>query len=113
MDRDREILRLPNGSTVQGEEHTSSIAVEGWEKSKMKKKRSGIKPDTTGGSSTSKPIDGHREPKQGLQSRLIADGNLRFNDTHGFRCCIKYQYQILPPASMCLDYDMSLPTLLL
>ncbi|XP_009603745.1 uncharacterized protein [Nicotiana tomentosiformis] len=85
MDRDREILRLPNGSTVQGEEHTSSIAVEGWEKSKMKKKRSGIKPDTTGGSSTSKPIDGHREPKQGLQSRLTADGNLRFNDTHGFR----------------------------
>ncbi|XP_060187507.1 uncharacterized protein LOC132616828 [Lycium barbarum] len=85
MDRDREISRLPNGSTVQGEVRTSSIAVEGWEKSKMKKKRSGIKPDTTGSSSTSKPVDGHREPKQGLQSRLVADGRLRLSDTHGFR----------------------------
>lgn len=81
MDRDGEILRLPNGSTVQGEVRTSPIAVEGWEKSKMKKKRSGIKPDTTG----SKPMDSHREPKQGLPSRLIADGGLRFSDTHGFR----------------------------
>ncbi|CAN4084946.1 unnamed protein product [Withania somnifera] len=85
MDTDREIPRLPNGSTVQGEDWMSSIAVEGWEKSKMKKKRSGIKPDTTGSSSTSKPIDGHREPKQGLPSRLIADGHLRFSDAHGFR----------------------------
>ncbi|XP_049359557.1 uncharacterized protein LOC125824252 [Solanum verrucosum] len=85
MDRDREILRLPTSSTVHGEDRTSSIAVEGWEKSKMKKKRSGIKPDTTGSSSTSKPMDGHREPKQGLPSRLIADGRLRFSDTHGFR----------------------------
>ncbi|CAN4099517.1 unnamed protein product [Withania somnifera] len=85
MDRDREILRLPSGSAVQGEDRTSSIAVEGWEKSKMKKKRSGINPDTTGSSSTPKPLDGHREPKQGLPSRLITDGHLRFSDTHGFR----------------------------
>lgn len=92
MDRDREILRLPNSSTVHGEDRTSSIAVEGWEKSKMKKKRSGIKPDTTGSSSTAKPME--REPKQGLPSRLIADGRLRFGDTHSFRCCFKYLCQI-------------------
>ncbi|KAM3360760.1 hypothetical protein P3S68_015614 [Capsicum galapagoense] len=85
MDRDREILRLPNGSTVQGEERTSSITVEGWEKSKMKKKRSGIKADTTGSLSTSKLLDDHREPKLGLSSRLIADGRLRLSDIHGFR----------------------------
>ncbi|XP_016486867.2 uncharacterized protein LOC107807078 isoform X4 [Nicotiana tabacum] len=84
MDRDREILRLPNGSTIQGEDRTSSIAVEGWEKSRMKKKRSGIKPDATG-SIITKPIDGHREPKQGVQPRLPSDSRSRFTDTHGFR----------------------------
>ncbi|XP_075081520.1 uncharacterized protein LOC107807078 isoform X3 [Nicotiana tabacum] len=83
MDRDREILRLPNGSTIQGEDRTSSIAVEGWEKSRMKKKRSGIKPDATG-SIITKPIDGHREPKQGVQPRLPSDSRSRFTDTHGF-----------------------------
>ncbi|XP_049405757.1 uncharacterized protein LOC125869233 isoform X2 [Solanum stenotomum] len=84
IDRDRELLRFPNGSISQGEDHTPSVAVEGWEKSRMKKKRSGIKPDATS-SLTSKPIDGHREPKQGVQPRLPSDSRSRFTDTHGFR----------------------------
>ncbi|XP_060213626.1 uncharacterized protein LOC132640851 isoform X3 [Lycium barbarum] len=84
IDRDRELLRFPNGSTIQGENHTPSVAVEGWEKSRMKKKRSGIKPDATGSMMT-KPIDGHREPKQGVQPRLPSDSRSRFTDTHGFR----------------------------
>ncbi|KAK4368623.1 hypothetical protein RND71_012415 [Anisodus tanguticus] len=29
--------------------------------------------------------DGHREPKQGLPSSVVADGRLRLSDTHGFR----------------------------
>ncbi|KAJ8566131.1 hypothetical protein K7X08_037246 [Anisodus acutangulus] len=84
IDRDRELLRFPNGSTIQGEDHTPSVAVEGWEKSRMKKKRSVIKPDATG-SMTAKPIDGHREPKQGVQPRLPSESRSRFTDTHCFR----------------------------
>ncbi|KAM3270326.1 putative protein isoform X1 [Capsicum chacoense] len=84
IDRDRELLRFTNGSSIQGEDHTPSVAVEGWEKSRMKKKRSGIKPDATS-SMTAKHIDGHRESKQGVQPRLPSDSRSRFTDTHGFR----------------------------
>ncbi|XP_055810647.1 uncharacterized protein LOC129880582 [Solanum dulcamara] len=84
IDRDRELLRFPNGSTSQGEDHTPSVAGEGWEKSRMKKKRSGIKPDATS-SMTTKPIDGHRETKQGVQLRHPSDNRSRYTDTHGFR----------------------------
>ncbi|MCE3050132.1 hypothetical protein HAX54_046518 [Datura stramonium] len=84
IDRDRELLRFPNGSTIQGEDHIPSVAVEGWEKSRMKKKRSGIKPDTTS-SMMAKSIEGHREPKQGVQPRLPSDSRSRFTDIHGFR----------------------------
>ncbi|CAN4101430.1 unnamed protein product [Withania somnifera] len=83
IDRDRELLRFPNGSAIQGGDHTPSIAVEGWEKLRMKKKRSGIKPDATS-SMMAKPIDGHREPKQGVQPRLPSDNRSRFTD-NGFR----------------------------
>lgn len=50
----------------------------------MKKKRSGIKPDAAS-SMTAKPIDGQREPKQGVQPRLSSDSRSRLSDTHGFR----------------------------
>ncbi|CAL5360339.1 unnamed protein product [Camellia sinensis] len=85
MDRDREVLRLPNSSATQGEERTLSIGVDGWEKSKMKKKRSGIKPDVSPNTVAAKPIDGYREPKQGTQPRLLTEARSRLNDSHGFR----------------------------
>ncbi|XP_057506435.1 uncharacterized protein LOC130789630 isoform X1 [Actinidia eriantha] len=85
MDRDREVLRLSNSGAAQGEERTLSIGVDGWEKLKMKKKRSGIKPDVSPSTVVTKPADGHREPRQGMQPRLLADARSRLNDTHGFR----------------------------
>ncbi|XP_057467229.1 uncharacterized protein LOC130756685 isoform X3 [Actinidia eriantha] len=85
MDRDREVLRLSNSGAAQGEERTLSIGVDGWEKSKMKKKRSGIKPDVSPSTVVTKPVDGYREPRQGMQPRLLADARSRLNDTHGFR----------------------------
>lgn len=86
VDRDREILRLSNGGAVQGEDRTLSIGVDGWEKSKMKKKRSGIKPDISPSIVSAKPNDGYREPKQGMQQRLVTDARSRLNnDSHGFR----------------------------
>ncbi|KAA8523279.1 hypothetical protein F0562_009702 [Nyssa sinensis] len=85
IDRDREILRLPNSGAVQGEDRTLSIGVDGWEKSKMKKKRSGIKPDISPSTVATKPIDGYRDLKQRMQPRLLTDARSRLNDSHGFR----------------------------
>ncbi|KAK9948021.1 hypothetical protein M0R45_003610 [Rubus argutus] len=85
VDRDREMLRLASGGAVQGEERNLSIGVDGWEKSKMKKKRSGIKPDVSP-MVTSKPVDGCREIKQGMQQKPVNDVRSRLNnDSHGFR----------------------------
>lgn len=85
VDRDREMLRLASGGAVQGEERNLSIGVDGWEKSKMKKKRSGIKPDVSP-MVTSKPVDGYRENKQGMQQKPVNDVRSRLNnDSHGFR----------------------------
>ncbi|KAG2718056.1 hypothetical protein I3843_03G200500 [Carya illinoinensis] len=86
VDRDREMLRLPNGAAVQAEDRTLPLGGDGWEKSKMKKKRSGIKPDVPLNTMSTKPIDGYREAKQGMQQRPVADTRSRLsNDSHGFR----------------------------
>ena len=86
VDREREMLRIANGGAVQAEDRTLPIGVDGWEKSKMKKKRSGIKPDVSPSTLSNKPIDGYREPKQGIQQRPVADARSRLsNESHGFR----------------------------
>lgn len=86
IDRDKEMLRLANSGGAQGEDRTLPIGVDGWEKSKMKKKRSGIKPEVSPSFVSSKPTDGYRDQKQGMQQRPVTDGRPRSNnDTHGFR----------------------------
>lgn len=85
VDRDREMLRLANSGGVQVEDRTLSIGVDVWEKSKTKKKRSGIKPEASQSFVSPKPTDGYREPKQGMQQRPVTDARSRINDSHGFR----------------------------
>ncbi|KAG6769946.1 hypothetical protein POTOM_025613 [Populus tomentosa] len=86
VDRDREMLRLANSGAVQGEDRSLSIGVDGWEKTKMKKKRSGIKPDVASNMVPTKPSDGYRESKQGALQRPGTDARSRLNiDSHGFR----------------------------
>ncbi|KAM1047180.1 hypothetical protein ACFX2C_026572 [Malus domestica] len=86
VDKDREMPRLASSGAVQGEDRNLSVSVDGWEKSKMKKKRSGIKPDASPSMVSSKPIDGYRETKQGMQQRPVNDVRSRSNnDSHGFR----------------------------
>lgn len=88
VDRDREMLRLANSGAVQGEDRTLSIGSDGWEKTKMKKKRSGIKPDVSPSTIPTKPNDGYRDSKQGMQQRPGAEARSRLNnDSHGFRYC--------------------------
>ncbi|KAL3532650.1 hypothetical protein ACH5RR_006171 [Cinchona calisaya] len=83
-DRDREVLKIANSSAVQSGDRTLPIGVDGWEKSKMKKKRSGIKPDGAASSAATKPIDGSRDSKQGMP-RLLTDARSRLSENHGFR----------------------------
>ncbi|KAL5768575.1 hypothetical protein ACOSQ2_015358 [Xanthoceras sorbifolium] len=86
VDRDREMMRLANNGGITGEDRTLSIGVDGWEKPKMKKKRSGIKPEVSSSFMSPKPMDAYREPKQGMQQRLVTDARSRLNnDSHGFR----------------------------
>ncbi|KAL8102617.1 hypothetical protein AgCh_027220 [Apium graveolens] len=84
-DRDKEGPRLPSNSATQVEDQTLPMGIDGWEKSKMKKKRSGIKADAAPSSISLKPIDGYREPKQGLQPKHLPESRPRLNDTYGFR----------------------------
>ncbi|KAL3654739.1 hypothetical protein CASFOL_001474 [Castilleja foliolosa] len=85
VDRDRDIVRLSNSSAVQGDDRSLSVAVDGWENSKMKKKRTGIKLDAAASSIMAKPVDGYREPKQGMHLRLPTESRSRSIDAHGFR----------------------------
>ncbi|XP_039041407.1 uncharacterized protein LOC120180044 isoform X2 [Hibiscus syriacus] len=68
-DRDKEMLRVSYGGSVHGEERTLSGGADGWEKTKMKKKRSGIKADVSP-SIVSTKLEGLRESKQGIQQSV-------------------------------------------
>ncbi|KAE9608149.1 hypothetical protein Lalb_Chr08g0232421 [Lupinus albus] len=86
VDRDKVMLRIANSGAVQGEERTLPIGGDGWEKSKMKKKRSGIKPDGSPSTAMMKPVNSFHETKQGMQQRLATDARSKFsNDSHSFR----------------------------
>ncbi|GAB4853764.1 hypothetical protein Ancab_017957 [Ancistrocladus abbreviatus] len=85
VDKDRDVLRLASSGAVLGEERSLCIGVDGWEKSKMKKKRSGIKPDVSSSNILNKPVDVYREPRQGMHQRPVTDSRSRLNDSHGSR----------------------------
>lgn len=84
-DRDKEGLRFSSNSVVQAEDQTLAIGGDGWEKSKMKKKRSVIKAEMAPSSPASKAVDGYREPKQGVLPRLLSDGRPRSSDSYAYR----------------------------
>ncbi|XP_023641648.1 uncharacterized protein LOC17893718 isoform X2 [Capsella rubella] len=77
VDRDKEIMRVASHNVVQGEDRTS-IGIDGWEKTKMKKKRSSINVDCHP-NSASKVVDGYRDLKQGIQQKSTGDSRSRLN----------------------------------
>ncbi|XP_010247367.1 PREDICTED: uncharacterized protein LOC104590397 isoform X2 [Nelumbo nucifera] len=79
MDRDREMFRAANCSAVPSEEKGQALAigVDGWEKPKMRKKRSGIKSDVCASTMLTRPLDGDRESKCGMQQRHVTDARTR------------------------------------
>ncbi|KAI5556581.1 hypothetical protein BDE02_18G045500 [Populus trichocarpa] len=99
VDKDREVLRFANNGAVQGDQ-TLSIGVDGWEKKKMKKKRSGIKPDLSSSVLSTKPTDGYREPKQGAPQIPVTDARSRLNiDSHVFRESVRDDFNSVSPIS--------------
>ncbi|KAL1218353.1 hypothetical protein V5N11_028062 [Cardamine amara subsp. amara] len=78
VDRDKEIMRLANHNAVQGEDRTS-IGIDGWEKSKMKKKRSSISADCHPNLTSNKVVDGYRDLKQGIQQKSTGDTRSSLN----------------------------------
>ncbi|KAL2327231.1 hypothetical protein Fmac_020658 [Flemingia macrophylla] len=86
VDRDKEILRIANSGAIQGEERNLPLGGDGWEKSKMKKKRSGIKPDGPPNTALTKPVNLFQETKHRMQQRLTTDARSKLsNDSHSFR----------------------------
>ncbi|ERN02233.1 uncharacterized protein LOC18430337 isoform X1 [Amborella trichopoda] len=88
-ERDRDLFRLGNGGLIQSEDNSRPLASggDGWEKKKLRKKRSGMKIDGSGstGVSVNKVLDGDRELKRGIQPRLGGDSRSRLSNGHGFR----------------------------
>ncbi|KAI3955892.1 hypothetical protein MKW98_006252 [Papaver atlanticum] len=86
MDRDKEIFGIASGGQVQSAEKDQAlpIGMDGWEKSKMRKKRSGIKSDVSVNGTIRSP-DGDRESKRETQQRLGIEARSRFSNVHGFR----------------------------
>ena len=84
---DRDVFKLGNSGATPPEEKSRPLAtaVDAWEKSKMKKKRLVIKSDASGNAVSARPHDGDREPKRGMQQKLIAEARPRLNNAHGFR----------------------------
>uniref|UniRef100_A0A7N0TUH8 Uncharacterized protein n=1 Tax=Kalanchoe fedtschenkoi TaxID=63787 RepID=A0A7N0TUH8_KALFE len=82
-ERNRATPRLAATGVTSGD-IMPSVSVDGWEKTSMKKKRSGIKAD--GSSSTvSTTNDGCREIKLGIQQRPVPDVRSRLQGSQVFR----------------------------
>ncbi|KAI3913681.1 hypothetical protein MKX01_035877 [Papaver californicum] len=87
MDRDKEIFGLASGGQVHSAEKGQAlpIGIDGWEKSKMRKKRSGINSDVSKNGTAIRSPDGDRESKREIQQRLRIEARSRLSDAHGFR----------------------------
>ncbi|XP_058756340.1 uncharacterized protein LOC131629576 [Vicia villosa] len=86
VDRDKEKLRIANNGVAQSEERNLPVVGDGWEKSKMRKKRSCIKLDGSPSTTLNKPTSGFQETKQGIQQRLATDSRSKLsNDSNTYR----------------------------
>ncbi|KAL5202242.1 hypothetical protein ABZP36_013194 [Zizania latifolia] len=86
IDRSSDPSKVTSGGPAVPEEKNRGLAtsIDGWEKPKMKKKRSAIKADIslTGPSRT---VDGDREQKQGMQHKFNNDARARMSSSPSFR----------------------------
>lgn len=86
IDRSSDPGKLTNGGPVVPEEKGRGLAtsIDGWEKPKIKKKRSAIKVDVSS-AGTSRTTDVDREQKQGTQHKFSSDARARMGSSPSFR----------------------------
>ncbi|CAL4907547.1 unnamed protein product [Urochloa decumbens] len=86
IDRISDPGKATNGSSAVPEEKIRGLAtsIDGWEKPKMKKKRSAIKADMSL-AGVSRSVDVDRESKQGMQHKFSSDGRARMASSPSFR----------------------------
>jgi hypothetical protein len=87
IDRISDPGKATNGNSAVPEEKTRGLAtsIDGWEKPKMKKKRtSAIKADMSL-AGVSRSVDVDRESKQGMQHKFSSDGRARLASSPSFR----------------------------
>ncbi|KAK8956210.1 hypothetical protein KSP40_PGU019238 [Platanthera guangdongensis] len=86
LERDKDMLKAINGAAAQLTENDGAFSAvpDGWERSKLKKKRSIIKSDTSS-SCLARSQGGEREVKRGMPQKLNTDARPRNNHTHSFR----------------------------
>ncbi|KAL0426838.1 UNVERIFIED_CONTAM: hypothetical protein Slati_2858600 [Sesamum latifolium] len=84
MDMSSDVIKVSNSSTVQGVDRTLSVSLDGWENSRMKKKRTGKKPNAAPSSVATKPVGGDSEAKQAMQPRFSSRARSRLTDAYAF-----------------------------
>ncbi|XP_020583198.1 uncharacterized protein LOC110026560 [Phalaenopsis equestris] len=86
LERDKDAVKFISGSTTHLVENDGAFSpvADGWERSKLKKKRSAIKSDTSG-SRLSRSQGAEREAKRGMQHKLGIDARPRISHAHSFR----------------------------
>ncbi|KAG0458593.1 hypothetical protein HPP92_023750 [Vanilla planifolia] len=87
LERDKDMFKPINSSAVQVEENDRvfSNVADGWERSKMRKKRSVIKSDASTSSGLIKSQGVDRETKRGMQQKLGIDARPRAYYANTFR----------------------------
>lgn len=95
VERNNETPRLATTGAVSGD-ILPSVSVDGWEKTRMKKKRSAIKVDASLSSVPMRIGDGTRETTRGLLQRPVSDGGRsRLHNSQGFRYAVLKHLQTL------------------
>lgn len=86
IDRSSDPGKVTNGGPGVPEEKSRGLAtsIDGWEKPKLKKKRSTIKVDVSS-AGTSRTLDVDREQKQGMQHKFSSDARARMGSSPSFR----------------------------
>ncbi|KAH9317385.1 hypothetical protein KI387_019154, partial [Taxus chinensis] len=85
-DRERDMLRSGNAaSQLEDKDRTLPAGSEGWEKTKLKGRRSGMKPDVSLNAVANRTLEGDRDYKRGIQQRPTTESRSRPSEGHGFR----------------------------
>nr|GEY36101.1 hypothetical protein [Tanacetum cinerariifolium] len=113
LERDREVVRLPNGNALQGADRVLPVVADGWEKPKMKKKRSVIKAVSKLGRYPTKKLLGRKAPRQKYSTFTATTDYLLHVSDDGHEELLAAANVVINPATVlygsCYRYALSSP----